>query len=121
MQDLGISAKMDTMRIRSYEPRDREAVRTICCDTADGGGPVENFFPDREVFGDALTAYYTDYEPESSWVGETGCEVVGDVTGCLNTRKFIRTMSFHILPRIALKAIRHHTLRNPRESWGDRT
>jgi GNAT superfamily N-acetyltransferase len=75
---------------------------------------VENFFPDREIFGDVLTAYYTDFEPESSWVGEYGGEVVGYVTGCLDTRKFIRAMSFRILPRVALKAIRLHTLRTPR-------
>ena len=109
-----MSAKINAMRIRPYEPRDRDAVRTICCDTADSGEPVENFFPDREVFGDVLTAYYTDYEPESSWVGEMGGEVVGYVTGCLDTRKFIRAMSFRILPRVVLKAIRLHTLRNPR-------
>jgi ribosomal protein S18 acetylase RimI-like enzyme len=101
-------------QIRPYECRDREAVRTICCDTADGGGPVDNFFPDREVFGDVLTAYYTDIEPESSWVAETENGVVGYVTGCLDTRKFIRAMVFHILPRVALKAIRRHTLRMPR-------
>jgi hypothetical protein len=48
--------------IRPSEQRDREAVREICCDTADGGERVESFFPDREVFADLLTLYYTDYE-----------------------------------------------------------
>ena len=109
-----MSTEINTVRIRPYEPRDREAVRTICCDTADGGEPVENFFPDREIFGDVLTAYYTDYEPESSWVVEREGEVVGYVTGYLDTRKFIRVMSFRILPRVVLKVIRLHTLRNLR-------
>jgi ribosomal protein S18 acetylase RimI-like enzyme len=109
-----MSTEIDALKIRPYEPRDREAVRTICCDTADSGRPVENFFPDREVFGDVLTKYYTDYEPESSWVGEMGNEVVGYITGCLDTRRFIRAMSFLILPRVAVKAIRLHTLRDPR-------
>src|SRR3989442_159990 len=48
------------MQVRLYEPRDRAAVREICCDTADSGEPVETFFPDREGFADVLTRYYTD-------------------------------------------------------------
>lgn len=99
--------------IRPYERRDRHAVRTICCDTADGGKPVERFFPDREIFADLLTAYYTDFEPESSWVGGHEDEIVGYVTGCLVTRRFIRVMAFRIMPCIIWKTVRHHALRDP--------
>jgi hypothetical protein len=108
-----MSTEDKAARIRPYESRDREAVRSICCDTADRGEPVENFFPDREVFADLLTAYYTDFEPESSWVGESGGEVIGYLTGCLDTRRFIRIMALSIAPRILIKVIRRSILKHP--------
>lgn len=108
-----MSYEVETVGIRPYELRDRGAVRTICCDTADRGEPVENFFPDREVFADLLTAYYTDYEPESGWVGELGGEVVGYITGCLDTRRFIRIMALSIVPRILIKGFRREVMKYP--------
>ena len=99
--------------IRLYEPRDREAIRQICCDTADGGEPVEAFFPDREVFADLLTLYYTDYEPSSTWVAERDGQVIGYLTGCLDTRRFLRVMAWRLVPRTFLKALVRGTLWHP--------
>lgn len=100
--------------VRRYEPRDRAAVRTICCDTADCGGPVEHFFPDREVFADLLVRYYTDYEPASSWVVEGRRQIAGYLTGCTDTRRFGRTMVRRILPQLLAKVlIRGTLLRGP--------
>ncbi|MDD5260349.1 MAG: GNAT family acetyltransferase [Methylacidiphilales bacterium] len=69
-------------KIRHYEPRDREAVRRICCETGFLGNPVDPVFEDRELFANFLTAYYTDAEPESSVVLESGGEVRGYIMGC---------------------------------------
>lgn len=99
--------------IHPYRPADREAVRRICCDTADCGRPVESFFPDREVFADLITLYYTDYEPGSSWVAEQGGAVAGYLNGCLETRRFSRTMTLRIMPRLWLKSLRRGTLWHP--------
>jgi len=99
--------------IRPYEPRDREAVREICCDTADGGGPVEAFFPDREVFADVLTRYYTDYEPQSTWVAERDGQVLGYLTGCLDTRRFLRVMGWRLVPLALARALVRGTLWHP--------
>ena len=66
------------VNIRLYESRDRAAVRRICCETADNGGPVEGFFRDRELVADLVTRYYTDFEPESCWVAE----VAGAMSAC---------------------------------------
>ena len=52
---------MDNIAVRPFEPRDRQAVRVICCDSADRGKPIEDLFPDRDLAADVLTAYYTDY------------------------------------------------------------
>lgn len=54
---------MNNINIRPYNLKDRAALRTLCCDVADRGGPIENFFPDRDFAADLLTGYYTDYEP----------------------------------------------------------
>ena len=99
--------------IRPYELKDRAAVRQICCDTADGGEPVERIFPDREVFADLITRYYTDYEPQSCWVADRDGNVVGYLTGCLDTRRFLRLMAWRFAPLILLKAIGRGTLWHP--------
>lgn len=54
--------------IRPYAPSDRESVRRLCCETGYLGKPIDPVFEDRELFADYLTSYYTDREPESSFV-----------------------------------------------------
>ena len=97
------------IRLRSYAPTDREAVRQICCETADSGNPVESFFPDREVFADLLTRYYTDFEPQSSLVAVEEGRVVGYLHGCLRPHRFFWLMAFWIGPRVTLKALTRGT------------
>jgi ribosomal protein S18 acetylase RimI-like enzyme len=67
--------------IRNYEPRDREAVRRLCCETGFLGKPIDPVFEDRELFADYLTSYYTDCEPESSLVIEMDGVVKGYLLG----------------------------------------
>ncbi len=86
------------VHVRPYEARDRAAVRQICADTADAGQPVESFFPDREVFADLLTNYYTQFEPQSTFIADNDGEVVGYLTGCLDTKRFLSTMKWRIVP-----------------------
>jgi GNAT superfamily N-acetyltransferase len=96
--------------IRPYEARDRDAIRQICCDTADAGEPVERFFPDREAFADLFTSYYTDIAPTATWVAEDNGEVIGYLTGCLDTRRHLRAMAFRIAPLAFVKALARGTL-----------
>lgn len=56
--------------IRSYRSSDRAAVRELCCRTGFLGEPIDPVYQDRELFADFLTTYYTDHEPESSFVIE---------------------------------------------------
>jgi GNAT superfamily N-acetyltransferase len=88
-------------------------LRRICCDTADAGQPVEKFFPDREVFADLLTKYYTEFEPQSTFVADDGGKVVGYTTGCLDTKHFLHTMKWRIVPAIFFKALLRGTLWHP--------
>ncbi len=67
--------------VRPYEPRDREAVRWLCCQTGFLGKPIDPVFQDRELFADYLTSYYTDIEPESCFVLEQEGAVKGYLLG----------------------------------------
>jgi len=107
---------MDEITIRPFEARDRQAVRQICCDTADKGEPVEHFFPNRELFADLLTRYYTDDEPGSTWVAERDGKVTGYLTGCLNTRRYWRAMLWRVIPRTLIKGVFHGAFFYP-QTW----
>src|SRR5467141_2995782 len=67
--------------IRSYQASDRGAVRKLCCETGFLGDPIDPVFQDRELFADFLTSYYTDHEPESSFVLEIDGEIRGYLLG----------------------------------------
>jgi hypothetical protein len=67
--------------IRSFRSEDRARVRQLCCDTGFLGNPIDPIFEDREIFSDYLTAYYTDWEPESSWVLIVNGEIRGYLMG----------------------------------------
>ncbi len=89
--------------IRKYEPRDRKAVRHICCETGAMGQPMERFQMGRTWFADRWSAYYTDYEPESCWVSEVDGVVMGYILGCLDTKRQQKIQAEVIAPRIARK------------------
>ena len=90
--------------IRSYRPSDRAAVRRLCCQTGFLGEPIDPVYEDHELFADFLTTYYTDKEPESSFVLEVDGEIRGYLLGSRkplrnqfysfrqNFRLFLRTM-----------------------------
>src|SRR5437763_15261289 len=67
--------------IRSYRPSDRAAVRRLCCQTGFLGEPIDPVYEDHELFADFLTTYYTDREPESSFVLELEGEICGYLLG----------------------------------------
>jgi hypothetical protein len=90
--------------IRPYEPRDRAAIRRICADTGFLGKPIDPIFEDRELFADYLTSYYTDAEPESTFV----CELDGEVKGYVMGSRFPRRQKFHEachLPGLVLRGV----------------
>lgn len=53
-----------SLKVRPYLPSDRQAVRSICCETGFMGNPIDPVFTDRDAFADFFTRYYTDYEPD---------------------------------------------------------
>ena len=87
--------------IRNYRASDREAVRRLCCETGYLGEPIDPVYEDRELFADFLTTYYTDHEPESSWVVEINGELRGYLLGC---RKPLLNQLYSFYQNICLSA-----------------
>jgi len=88
--------------IRPYRPGDRAAVRAICADTGFLGQPIDPVFEDRELFADYLTSYYTDAEPEATFVCELDGEVKGYVMGSRFPRRKAR-FEARKLPELVLR------------------
>lgn len=96
---------MAEIEIRPYAPRDRERVRLIVFETGYMGDPVDWLWRDRESFADLFTKYYTDREPESLFVAESDGNVVGYLTGCVDSSRALGSSmreSLRIIGRGAL-------------------
>ena len=85
--------------IRSYRSSDRETVRKLCCQTGFLGEPIDPVYEDRQLFADFLTTYYTDHEPESSFVVEIDGEIRGYLLG---SRKPLRNQLYSFWQNISL-------------------
>ena len=79
--------------IRPYRVTDRARVRELCCETGFLGKPIDPVFEDRELFADYLTAFYTDWEPESSLVVVVDGKVCGYLMG---SRQFFKQWVYAI-------------------------
>jgi ribosomal protein S18 acetylase RimI-like enzyme len=117
---------MNKINIRPYRTEDRSALRTLCCDVADSGSPIEKFFPDRDVAADMLTQYYTDYEPESTFIAESEGRLIGYINGCLDNRRYGLVMMWILGPALVIKAFRnglffrpeiHQLVRGALKNW----
>ena len=104
------------MIIRPYCINDRSAIRQICVETADAGEPLDNFYSDRELVGDLITRYYTDYSSGYSWVAELHGEVVGYLTAAPDTRAYLKSLYWSIGPQAFIRAIGRGLLFR-RENW----
>jgi hypothetical protein len=85
--------------IRSYRRSDRDAVRRLCCQTGFLGTPIDPVYEDRQLFADFLTTYYTDWEPESSFVIEIDGEIRGYLLG---SRKPLRNQLYSFWQNVSL-------------------
>jgi len=85
--------------IRSYRPSDRNAIRKLCCETGFLGTPIDPVYEDRQLFADCLTTYYTDWEPESSFVVEIDGEIRGYLLG---SRRPLRNQLYSFWQNVSL-------------------
>ena len=85
--------------IRGFRKSDREGVRQLCCQTGFLGTPIDPVYEDRQLFADFLTTYYTDWEPESSFVVEIDGEIRGYLLG---SRKPLRNQLYSFWQNVSL-------------------
>ncbi len=86
-------------QIRPFQAADRARVRELCCETGFLANPIDPIFEDREIFADYLTAYYTDWEPQSSFV----LLVDGDIRGyLLGSRHPLRQQLYNAYNNVAI-------------------
>jgi ribosomal protein S18 acetylase RimI-like enzyme len=71
--------------VRKYTTGDRAAIQEICYRTGYLGDSAARFWRHKKSFVEAWTSYYIDQEPESLYVATRGAEVVGYLTGCVDT------------------------------------
>lgn len=84
------------------------AVRDLCCRTGDNGDPIA---PERNgLFSRIWIEPYETLLPEWSYVAEAGGSVVGYLTGCPETSKFLRRKLWRMsMPLVlAIVAGRYH-------------
>jgi ribosomal protein S18 acetylase RimI-like enzyme len=93
---------------------------------ADRGAPIENIFPDRQVAEDMLTKYYTDYEPQSTFVAISEGRLIGYINGCMDNRRYGLVMCWILIPALLIKAFKrglffrseiHQLLRGALKNW----
>jgi len=105
METAPLPASAEPRRVvRPYRREDRDAIRAICADTGFLGKPIDPVFEDRELFADYLTSYYTDAEPESTFV----CELDGEVKGYVMGSRFPRrkeSFEKRMLPGLVVRGL----------------
>ena len=104
----------DPPRIRLYEPRDREAVRAICRETAYGGG--EEGMIDPALLVDLMTRAYTDFAAGALWVAEREARVLGYLAGGFDEERLHRIQARRVVPSAVALALGRGLLWR-RELW----
>ncbi|MCX5681999.1 MAG: GNAT family N-acetyltransferase [Candidatus Omnitrophica bacterium] len=66
---------------------------------------MQKFIADEEVLADALTIYYTDYEPDSCFVAASNGKVVGYIIGTRNVVKADKIFQKKIIFSLIKKAV----------------
>jgi len=97
---------MPDLVIRPFQLADRQSIFRIGADTAFFGAPIEAYMEDRNAFLDAFYAYYTDLEPEHTWVACADGDVVGFLAGCVDTRVHNQRLLRVIIPRLTGNLLR---------------
>ncbi len=77
---------MQAVSVRPFQPSDRPEIRALCHRVGYMGEPATFYWSHQESFAEIWTAYYTDQEPESLSVAVRDNQVVGFLTGCVDTR-----------------------------------
>src|SRR5258708_19266274 len=78
----------EQIRIRGYQPGDRDDVYRVCLQTADNGGDGTAIFRDPRLPGDVYAVPYAIFEPSLTLVPEDAGGVGGYVLAPLDSQEF---------------------------------
>ncbi len=95
----------DNVLIRKFKSEDKESVRKISYATSFLDNP-HAFLDDEELVADALTLYFTDYEPESCFVAISQENVIGYLIGAKSDACMNRVLFPRIYPYLLMKALK---------------
>jgi len=95
--------RLASVTIRKFKPEDKAAVRRISYDTGLMGESIDPYLGCLDLFADYWTLYYTDYEPESTFVADLDGQAVGYLMGCMDTSVQQKIHNNKIMPRIRRK------------------
>jgi len=87
--------------VRSWRPRDADAVHRICVATGDAGDPVHPILQDPELVAYVFADPYLLLHPELAFVAESGGRVFGYVVAALHTEEFYARWQLEWAPRFA--------------------
>ena len=90
--------------VRPFHLADRPQLRKINYETSFLESP-HDFIDDDELVADALTVYFTDYEPESCFVAVQENKVIGYLTGAKNAAIMNRIALSKIYPSVLMKSL----------------
>lgn len=96
------------VKIRKYEPEDKNAILKICADTGFWGKPIDPIFNERELFADMIVGPYLKYEPEHTFVAEHDGNVVGYLLGTTNPNFMLRSAPY-LLKSVAKMLFKYAT------------
>lgn len=97
---------MGNVQIVPYQSKYRDMVRDCVYVSGFGGDSLEPFFESRELYADIRTLYYTECEPESSYIALIGEKPVGLLLGSVDTQMCARSVSSTVIPKILGKLLR---------------
>jgi hypothetical protein len=99
-------AQETEISFRKYVAADRAALRQIVYDTALMGESAGIFFAGQEVITDAFSLYFTDYEPDASFVAEANGQIVAYLIGAKNKIHAERVFNRRIALPLLFKAFK---------------
>ncbi len=88
------------VQVRPYRSADRAVVSQIACETALCGQPIDPVFSDRALVAEALLGYYLDCEPDLTLIAEMDGQIVGYLTGCVDSRRSEQFLARRLAPRL---------------------
>ena len=90
----------EQIRIRGYQPDDRDEVYRICLQTANNGGDGTAIFRDPRLPGDVYAVPYAILEPSLTLVAEDAGGVGGYIVATLDSQEFGRRLERDWWPAI---------------------